>query len=122
MGCPYLSLCKPLIVALIGAQQSYPLGHLGHGPPFTKYLGHLGHAPLWCLEIVISHLNYLLQVEHLMYRLKYPFGWPIHYYHLCLTNCCLLSLWLCGLHVASMFDIYDLLIYVMLGRLVLGAH
>ena len=50
-----------------------PLGHLGHGPPLCKISGPLRPwPPPWGLEIVT--LNYLLQVEHLMYRLKYPFG------------------------------------------------
>jgi len=53
-------------------------------PPFDKYLGHLGRGPLWILAIVILNLNYLLQVEHLMYRLKYPFGLAIYNYHLLL--------------------------------------
>jgi len=39
-------------------------------PPFEKYLGHVGCGPPWFLAIVISNLNYLLQVEHLIYRLK----------------------------------------------------
>ena len=46
-------------------------------PPFEKYLGHLGRGPPLVLAIVILNLHYLLQVEHLMYRLKCPFGLAI---------------------------------------------
>jgi len=54
-------------------------------PHREKNLGHLGHAlPLWFLAIVILNLNYLLQVDHFMYRLKYPLGLAIYYYHLLL--------------------------------------
>jgi len=46
--------------------------------------GHLGRGPFWFLASVILNLNYLLQVEHLMYRLKYPIGLVIYNYHLLL--------------------------------------
>jgi len=57
-------------------------------------------APLWFLTIVLLNLNYLLQVAHLMYRLKYPYGLAIYYYHL------LLFIVIVGLmlHIASMFE------------------
>jgi len=69
-------------------------------------------APLWFLAIGILNLNYLLQVEHLMYLLKDPFGLAIYYYHL------LLFIVTVGfmLHIASMFEMCRILIYVMHSR------
>jgi len=49
-----------------------------------------------------------MQVEHLMYRLKYPFGLAIYYYHF------LLFIVIVGLmlHIASMFELsYTYLCY-----------
>jgi len=62
-----------------------PLGHLGHVfPPVKNIWATLAVAPLCFLAIVILNLNYLLQVEYLMYRLKDPFGLAIYNYHLLL--------------------------------------
>jgi len=79
------------------------LGHLGHvPPPFEKYLGHLGHGPP---PLVFGNCYFKSEllaagIEYLMYRLKYPFGLAIYYYHL------LLFIVIIGLmlHIASMFD------------------
>ena len=59
--------------------------------------------PLWFLAIDILSLNLLLQVQHLMYRLKCPSGLTIYYHHLCLI---LLFIVTVGLmfHIASMFE------------------
>jgi len=52
-----------------------------------------------------------MQVEHLMYRLKYPFGLAIYYYHLLHFIVTVVML-----HIASVFEICHLVIYVMYSR------
>jgi len=79
------SQCRTLL-ELIESVAYLPLGHLGIcQPSILKIYGPLRPwPPLWFLAIVVLNLNYLLHVEHLMYRLKYPVGLAIYYYYLLL--------------------------------------
>jgi hypothetical protein len=61
--------------------------------------------PLWFLAIDILSLKHLLQVRHLMYRLKCPFGLTIYYHHLCFILLFIVTVGLMfHIIIASMFE------------------